>query len=81
MLKCSMFINHRTITIRMPIPERVLKPDSVIREEERKLKQDRSAFRPAWIQHMDRFNIPYRSLAYSLVIHILAIVGVIYLLS
>ena len=81
MLKCSMFIKTRTIAIRMPIPERVLKPDSVIREEESKLKKDTSTFRPAWMQGMDRFNIPYRSLAYSLVIHILAILGLIHLLS
>ena len=81
MLKCSMSIRHRTITIRMPIPERVLKPASVIREEERKLKQDTSAFRPMWLRSLDRFNIPYKSLAYSLIVHILAIVGVVYLLS
>ena len=81
MLKCSMFINRRTITIRMPIPERVLKPRSVYEEDRRKWKADNSQFRPAWMQGMDRFNIPYRSLAYSLVIHILAILGLIHLLS
>ena len=81
MLKCSMSIRHRTITIRMPIPERVRKPDSVIAEEESKLKKDTSTFRPAWMQGMDRFNIPYRSLAYSSIIHILAIIGLVYLLS
>ena len=81
MLKCSMFINRLAIHSHMPIPERVLKPDSVIREEESKLKKDTSTFRPAWMQHRDRFNIPYRSLAYSLIIHILAVVGLVYLLS
>ena len=81
MLKCSMFINHRTITIRMPIPERVRKPDSVIEAERQALKQDTSAFRPVWLRSLDRFNIPYKALAYSTVIHILAIVGLIHLLS
>ena len=81
MLKCSMSIRHRTITIRMPIPERVLKPRSVYEEDRRKWKADNSQFRPAWMQHMDRFNIPYRSLAYSSIIHVLAIIGLVYLLS
>ena len=65
----------------MPIPEQVRKPDSVIEEERQALKQDTSTFRPAWMQHMDRFDIPYRSLAYSLIVHILAIVGLLALLS
>ena len=81
MLKCSTVIRRLTIHSHMPIPERVRKPDSVIEAERQALKQDRSAFRPQWLQYMDRFNIPYRALAYSLVIHILAIVGLVYLLS
>ena len=81
MLKCSTVLNHRTITIRMPIPEKVLKPDSVIEQERQALKQDTSAFRPIWLRSLDRFRIPYRALGYSIVIHILAIVGLIYLLS
>ena len=81
MLKCSMPYNHRTITIRMPIPEKVLKPDSVIEEESRKWKQDNSQFRPVWLRSLDRFNIPYRALGYSLIVHILAIVGLLALLS
>ena len=44
-------------------------------------KQDPSAFRLRWLRTMDRFNIPYRSLAYSLIVHIFAIVGLVYLLS
>ena len=76
-----MRLNHHTISIRMPIPERVLKPESVIREEEAGLKQDRSAFRPMWLRTIDRFNIPYKALAYSTIIHVLAIVGLIHLLS
>jgi len=81
MLKCSMVINRRTITIRMPIPEQVRKPASVIEEERQALKQDTTTFRPMWLRSLDRFNIPYRALAYSLIVHILAIVGLVYLLS
>ena len=44
-------------------------------------KSDQSTFRLMWLRNLDRFCIPYRSLAYSLVVHILAIVGLIYLLS
>ena len=81
MLKCSMPYNHHTITIRMPIPEQVRKPDSVIEAERQALKQDQSAFRPMWLRSLDRFNIPYRALGYSVIVHILAIVGLVYLLS
>ena len=81
MLKCSTPYNHRTITISMPIPEKVLKPRSVYEEDVRKWKQDNSQFRPMWLRAIDRFNIPYKALAYSTIIHILAIVGLIYLLS
>ena len=69
------------ITIHMPIPERVRKPDSVIEAERQALKSDASAFRPAWLKHMDRFNIPYKALGYSIVIHILAIIGLVYIVS
>ena len=81
MLKCSMFINRLAIHSHMPIPERVRKPDSVIEEESRKWKQDNSQFRPMWLRAIDRFNIPYRALGYSLIVHILAVVGLVYLLS
>ena len=81
MLKCSMPTKAHTIHSHMPIPEKGLKPDSVIAEEEAMLKKDRSSFRPAWMQSMDRFRIPYKSLAYRVIVHILAIVGLIYLLS
>ena len=81
MLKCSMPYNRRTITIRMPIPEKVLKPDSVIEQERQALKQDTSAFRPMWLRSLDRFRIPYRALGYSLVIHALAIYALVSLLS
>ena len=81
MLKCSTPYNRLTIHSHMPIPERVRKPDSVIAEEEARLKSDASAFRPAWMQHMDRFNIPYKALGYSIVIHLLAIYALVSLLS
>ena len=81
MLKCSMPISRLAIHSHMPIPERVRKPDSVIEEESRKWKQDTSTFRPMWLRSLDRFNIPYKALGYSLIVHILAIVGLVYLLS
>ena len=81
MLKCSTPYNRLTIHSHMPIPERVLKPRSVYEEDVRKWKQDNSQFRPMWLRAIDRFNIPYKALAYSTIIHILAIVGLIYLLS
>ena len=81
MLKCSMFIKAHTIHSHMPIPEKVLKPRSVYEEDVRKWKQDNSQFRPMWLRTIDRFNIPYKALAYSLIIHILAILGLVYLLS
>ena len=81
MLKCSMPYNRLTIHSHMPIPEQVRKPDSVIEEESRRWKQDNSQFRPMWLRHIDRFRIPYRALGYSLIVHILAIVGLVYLLS
>ena len=65
----------------MPIPERVLKPRSVYEEDVRKWKEDNSQFRPAWQRHLQSVNIPWRSLAYSTIIHALAIVGVIALLT
>ena len=65
----------------MPIPEKVLKPRSVYEEDVRKWKEENSQFRPVWLRSIDRFNIPYKSLAYSVIIHILAVVGLIHLLS
>ena len=65
----------------MPIPEKVLKPRSVYEEDVRKWKEENSQFRPVWLRTIDRFNIPYKALAYSTVIHILAVVGLIHLLS
>ena len=40
------------ITTLMPIPEQVRKPDSVIAEEMRKLKQDRTEFRAPWLDRL-----------------------------
>ena len=74
MLKCSTVIKAHTIHSHMPM-EREL--DSANPEH----KQDTSSFKLMWLRNLNRFDIPYRSLAYSLVVHILAIVGLIYLLS
>ena len=53
MLKYEPFSNRLTtlsaIYSHMPIPERVRKPDSVIREEHEKYKQDHSQFRLRWL--------------------------------
>jgi len=79
-----MLLIHHTSTAlntHMPIPERVLKPKSVYEEDVRKWKEDNSEFQPAWRRHIDSHREHYTSVLYSIIIHALAIVGVIYLLS
>ena len=74
MLKCSTVIKARTIHSHMPTE----------REYEHanpEHKQDSSAFQLMWLRNLNRFDIPYKSLAYSLIVHILAVVGLVYLLS
>ena len=74
MLKCSTPYRHHTIHSHMPTQREYeqAKPEH---------KQDSSAFKLMWLRNLNRFNIPYKALGYSLIVHILAIVGLVYLLS
>ena len=74
MLKCSTAIKAHTIHSHMPT-------EREYEQANPEHKQDSSQFRLMWLRNLNRFHIPYRSLAYSLVVHILAIVGLLALLS
>ena len=74
MLKCSTVIKARTIHSHMPTEREYSQSNP-------EHKHDSSAFKLMWLRNLNRFDIPYRAVGYSLIVHILAIVGLVYLLS
>ena len=86
MLKCSMFTNHNTTSLRcsvlnthMPIPEQVLKPEPQLNDlghDVSKYKRDATHFRSPWLDHaIPSGGAAYTSIIIRTVLSVLAVYG------